>query len=61
MPSSPTARTASALSCAENEPPGTTSLARSAVSAARAASREPIAIGTPVRARRTREAEAERP
>ena len=53
MPSPPAARAASALSCAVNTPSGTIACARSAVSAARAASREPIAIGTPVRASRS--------
>ena len=46
----PAARTASALSCPENEPPGTA--ARRALArprCARPASREPIAIGTPAR------------
>ena len=46
----PAARAAPALSYPVKEPCGTAALARSAVSSPRAASREPITIGTPARA-----------
>src|SRR5213082_3060653 len=46
----PAAAAAPALSCAEKEAPGACERARSAVSAARPGSREPIATGTPARA-----------
>ena len=49
----PAAPAAPALSWAENSPSGNISSARAAVSRARSASRDPIAIGTPVRASRS--------